>query len=49
MALVQLMRDSSMTLLDVQWRTDHLASLGAIDISRRQYLDLLAKALVTAP
>lgn len=48
MALVQLMRDSGMTLLDVQWRTDHLASLGAVDVSRQEYLDRLAEALVTA-
>jgi leucyl/phenylalanyl-tRNA--protein transferase len=45
MALVQQMRDSGMTLLDVQWRTDHLASLGAIDVSRDRYLELLAVAL----
>jgi leucyl/phenylalanyl-tRNA--protein transferase len=32
-------------LLDVQWRTDHLASLGAVDISRADYLRLLARAL----
>ena len=44
MWLVQLMRDTGMTLLDVQWCTQHLASLGAIEISRRQYLALLAKA-----
>ena len=48
MALVQLMRDASMTLLDVQWRTEHLASLGAVEVSRAQYLALLAKALSTA-
>jgi leucyl/phenylalanyl-tRNA--protein transferase len=48
MALVQLMRDSRMTLLDVQWRTEHLGSLGAIEISRAQYLALLADALETA-
>ena len=45
MALVQLMRDSGMTLLDVQWRTDHLESLGAVDVARGQYLSLLAHAL----
>jgi leucyl/phenylalanyl-tRNA--protein transferase len=45
MALVELMRDTGMTLLDVQWRTDHLASLGAIEIGRAQYLALLADAL----
>jgi len=32
-------------LLDVQWRTDHLATLGAVDVPRRSYLDLLATAL----
>jgi len=32
-------------LLDVQWRTDHLGSLGAIEIPRSQYLDLLGRAL----
>jgi leucyl/phenylalanyl-tRNA--protein transferase len=45
MALVQLMRDSGMTLLDVQWRTEHLQTLGAVDVSRAQYLVLLAAAL----
>jgi leucyl/phenylalanyl-tRNA--protein transferase len=48
MSLVQLMRDTSMTLLDVQWRTDHLASLGALEVSRDRYLALLAEALETA-
>jgi leucyl/phenylalanyl-tRNA--protein transferase len=45
MALVALMRETGMSLLDVQWRTDHLASLGAIDVSRAQYLERLADAL----
>ena len=48
MSLVQLMRDTGMTLLDVQWCTDHLESLGAIEVSREQYLALLAEALGTA-
>ena len=48
MALVQLMRETGMTLLDVQWRTDHLASLGAITVSRDEYLALLAEAIGTA-
>jgi leucyl/phenylalanyl-tRNA--protein transferase len=48
MALVQLMSDSQMTLLDVQWLTDHLASLGAIEVSRDEYLRLLGDALETA-
>ena len=47
MALVQLMRDSGMKLLDVQWCTTHLASLGAIEVSRKQYLALLADALAS--
>ena len=49
MALVQLMRDSDMTLLDVQWCTDHLASLGAVELSRDDYLALLADAVASAP
>jgi leucyl/phenylalanyl-tRNA--protein transferase len=44
-ALVDLMRESRMTLLDVQWRTDHLASLGVIDVSRATYLARLAAAV----
>lgn len=32
-------------LLDVQWCTDHLASLGAIEIPRAEYLDRLRLAL----
>ena len=45
MALVDLMRSSGMTLLDVQWCSEHLASLGAIAIPRRAYLARLAAAL----
>ena len=37
-----------MTLLDVQWRTDHLASLGAIEVGRAEYLTLLSRALETS-
>ena len=32
-------------LFDVQWRTDHLASLGVIEIARADYLERLATAL----
>jgi leucyl/phenylalanyl-tRNA--protein transferase len=32
-------------LLDVQWATDHLRSLGAVEVPRPEYLDLLALAL----
>jgi len=45
MALVQLMRDTGLQLLDVQWCTEHLASLGAIEVSRAQYRALLADAV----
>ena len=45
LALVELMNDTHMRLLDIQWLTEHLARMGAIEISRRQYLDRLANAL----
>jgi leucyl/phenylalanyl-tRNA--protein transferase len=47
MALVDRMRDSGMQLLDVQWRTEHLGSLGAIEVPRLQYLARLAAALAS--
>ena len=43
-ALVSLMREQGMTLLDVQWCTDHLASLGAIAVPRAEYLARVADA-----
>ena len=36
-------------LLDVQWTTPHLATLGARDIARSEYLRRLAAALPTPP
>ena len=45
MALVDLMKSSNMSLLDVQWLTPHLESLGAVAIKRDQYLRLLATAV----
>ena len=36
-------------LLDVQWRTDHLAGLGVVDVPRGEYLDRLERALALAP
>ena len=45
MALVDAMRESGMRLLDVQWVTPHLASLGAVEIPREEYLRRLADAL----
>ncbi|HEX4978094.1 MAG TPA: leucyl/phenylalanyl-tRNA--protein transferase [Nocardioides sp.] len=45
--LVDLLRDEhgADRLLDVQWVTPHLASLGAVTIPRSTYLDRLEKAL----
>ncbi|MCB9371864.1 MAG: leucyl/phenylalanyl-tRNA--protein transferase [Microthrixaceae bacterium] len=47
--LVELLRAASPgadgRLLDVQWLTPHLASLGAVDVTRGEYLDRLAAAL----
>ena len=48
LGLVDLMRASGMTLLDVQWSTAHLQSLGAIEVTRDEYRALLAAALETA-
>ena len=44
-ALVERMRERQMTLLDVQWCTPHLASLGAVEIPRAEYLERLAAAV----
>ncbi len=43
--LMGLLREADACLLDVQWTTDHLRSLGAVDVSRAEYLLLLAEAL----
>jgi leucyl/phenylalanyl-tRNA--protein transferase len=45
MALVGIMRSSKMTLLDAQWHTPHLESLGGLTISRTEYLSRLAVAI----
>lgn len=48
-ALVHLtdhLRDDGVTLFDVQWTTPHLATLGAIEIPRVDYLDRLRAAVV---
>lgn len=44
-ALVDWLRSSGGRLLDVQWLTPHLESLGAIAVPRATYLDLLSDAL----
>ena len=44
--LVGLLRDGeARRVLDVQWQTDHLGSLGAIEVPRERYLELLSAAL----
>ncbi|MDQ3574073.1 MAG: leucyl/phenylalanyl-tRNA--protein transferase [Actinomycetota bacterium] len=43
--LVDMLRDGGAALLDVQWLTPHLASLGAVEVSRGRYLQLLGEAL----
>lgn len=47
--LVELLRRSGATLLDVQWVTPHLASLGAVEVPRAQYLDMVGGAVALAP
>jgi Leu/Phe-tRNA-protein transferase len=41
------MTDSDMSLLDTQWLTPHLQSLGAVGVPRDEYLALLASAVGT--
>ena len=44
--LVDLLRDDgdARRLLDVQWATDHLRTLGAVEVPQREYLERLAAA-----
>ena len=44
-ALVAHLQEIGVALLDVQWLTPHLATLGAIAIPRSQYLSKLREAL----
>lgn len=43
--LVDVLMQGGATLLDVQWKTDHLATLGAIEIPRTEYRTRLAEAI----
>ena len=47
MGLVDLLRDeyAEQRLLDTQWQTPHLATLGVVEIPRAEYLDRLEVAL----
>jgi leucyl/phenylalanyl-tRNA---protein transferase len=44
-SLVDWLVESGATLLDVQWTTPHLVSMGAIDVARPSYLQLLQEAI----
>lgn len=46
-ALVERLRAAGAALLDVQWTTPHLASLGAVDVPRSDYVRMLQRALDT--
>ena len=43
-ALVDALKVTGGALIDVQWNTPHLVGLGAVEIERNGYLDLLAEA-----
>lgn len=44
--LVERLRDSGQpVLLDTQWRTEHLASLGVVDVPRPHYLARLRQVI----
>lgn len=45
MGLVDMLRADGVVLLDTQWCTEHLASLGCMEVPRDQYLGLLDNAL----
>jgi leucyl/phenylalanyl-tRNA--protein transferase len=45
--LVRLLDDGLDRLIDTQWQTPHLASLGTTEMSRRRYLRLLPELLAT--
>lgn len=46
--LVEQLRADGTRLLDVQWATDHLRSLGVIEVSRERYHELLSHALAAS-
>ncbi|MDQ3293747.1 MAG: leucyl/phenylalanyl-tRNA--protein transferase [Actinomycetota bacterium] len=50
-ALVDVRRDEHVAdrLIDLQWLTPHLASLGATEVARDEYLDRLRRALALPP
>ena len=46
--LIDMMRGWDNPLLDVQWLTPHLESLGAVEVSRRRYIEILPRSLERA-
>lgn len=47
--LVEIMATAADPLIDTQWHTDHLASLGGVEIGRHDYLHRLAVAVQAPP
>ncbi len=47
-ALVEALNEAGALLLDTQWTTPHLVSLGAVDIARDEYLRRLDRAIASA-
>lgn len=45
--LASIMNDEHQRIIDTQWMTDHLESLGAVPISRADYCDLIVGLLTT--
>jgi leucyl/phenylalanyl-tRNA--protein transferase len=45
MHLVEVLGHEGATLLDTQWCTPHLATLGCIEVPRHEYLALLESAI----
>lgn len=47
--LVEIMSGTERPLIDIQWSTEHMARLGATEISRDEYLQRLARSLESRP
>ena len=47
--LVAMLREAGYLVLDCQFMTDHLATMGAVEMPQRDYLELIAKARGDAP
>lgn len=43
--MVEHVTNTGGTLFDVQWQTSHLASMGAIEVARAEYLELVRQAV----